>query len=87
MIAHAFATLGFSELVAFTTEWNRRSRRVMEKVDMTRDPDGDFLHPDLPPGHKLAAHVLYRIRRSDSLSRAHRSPPPSGDERRELLIW
>jgi ribosomal-protein-alanine N-acetyltransferase len=66
VIAHAFGVLGFSELVAFTTEWNTRSRRVMEKAGMSRDPDGDFLHPDLAPGHKLAPHVLYRIRKSNA---------------------
>ena len=38
-----------------------RSRRVMEKIGMTYDPDGDFLHPALRPDHKLARHVLYRI--------------------------
>ncbi|MEO8669123.1 MAG: GNAT family N-acetyltransferase [Bauldia sp.] len=63
VIAHAFGTLGLSELVAFTTEWNKRSRRVMEKVGMVRDEGGDFLHPDLPPDHTLARHVLYRIPR------------------------
>jgi RimJ/RimL family protein N-acetyltransferase len=63
VVAHAFGTLGLPSLVSFTTEWNLRSRRVMEKIGMTRDPDGDFLHPALPPDHKLARHVLYRIRR------------------------
>ena len=58
-----FGALGLNDLVAFTAEWNQPSRRVMEKIGMTRDPDGDFLHPALPPDHKLARHVLYRIRR------------------------
>jgi RimJ/RimL family protein N-acetyltransferase len=65
VIARAFGTLGLASLVSFTAEWNRPSRRVMEKIGMTRDPDGDFLHPALPPDHKLARHVLYRIARSD----------------------
>jgi RimJ/RimL family protein N-acetyltransferase len=37
--------------------------RVMEKIGMTHDPRDDFLHPGLPANHKLAPHVLYRIRR------------------------
>ena len=32
---------------------------------MTRDPADDFLHPNLPDGHPLRPHVLYRIRRAD----------------------
>ena len=59
----AFADSGFDALVAFTTEWNRPSRRVMEKIGMTYDPADDFIHPGLPAGHKLAPHVLYRIDR------------------------
>jgi RimJ/RimL family protein N-acetyltransferase len=58
---HAFADLGLDALVSFTAEWNRPSRRVMEKIGMTRDPADDFIHPKLPAGHKLAPHVLYRI--------------------------
>ena len=38
VIAHAFGPLGFASLVAFTAAWNTRSRRVMEKIGMTRDP-------------------------------------------------
>jgi RimJ/RimL family protein N-acetyltransferase len=64
VVVHAFAQLGFEELVSFTAEWNARSRRVMEKIGMTRDQAADFLHPSLPPEHKLARHVLYRIRRA-----------------------
>jgi len=39
-----------------------RSRRVMEKLGLTHDPADDFDHPNLPPGHLLRRHVLYRIR-------------------------
>ena len=68
-VDHAFGTLGLEALVSFTTEWNRRSRRVMEKIGMTRDPREDFVHPKPPPGHKLAPHVLYRMTREDWLTR------------------
>ncbi|MEW5742140.1 MAG: GNAT family N-acetyltransferase [Myxococcota bacterium] len=58
----AFDNLGLSELVAFTAPDNLPSRRVMEKLGMTRDPREDFDHPKLPEGHPLRRHVLYRLR-------------------------
>jgi RimJ/RimL family protein N-acetyltransferase len=61
VLGDAFERLEFRELVSFTAEWNTRSRRVMEKIGMKHDQDGSFLHPLLPPEHKLARHVLYRI--------------------------
>ena len=65
VVDHAFTVLNLDALVSFTAEWNRSSRRVMEKIGMTRDPADDFLHPRLPPGHKLSHHVLYRLTRED----------------------
>lgn len=61
IILHAFGNLKLSEIVAFTVEENRASRRVMEKLGMTYAPDENFLHPSLPKDHPLAAHVLYRV--------------------------
>ena len=55
-----FETLGLREIVSFTTETNRPSRRVMERIGMTHDPADDFDHPRLPPQHVLRRHVLYR---------------------------
>ena len=69
VLAHAFGKLGLKEIVSFTAEWNRPSRRVMEKIGMTYDPADDFDHPKLPDGHKLRWHVLYRIDRESWLSR------------------
>ena len=65
-IDDGFGQLGLKEIVAFTVPANRASRRVMEKLGMTRDPaeDFDFEHPRLPPGHPLRRHVLYRLGRS-----------------------
>jgi RimJ/RimL family protein N-acetyltransferase len=64
-IDDGFGRLGLEEIVAFTVSANLASRRVMEKLGMTRDPaeDFDFEHPRLPPGHPLRRHVLYRLRR------------------------
>jgi RimJ/RimL family protein N-acetyltransferase len=51
------------EVVSFTSVQNYRSRSVMQKLGMTRDPADDFDHPRLPEGHPLRRHVLYRIHR------------------------
>jgi ribosomal-protein-alanine N-acetyltransferase len=42
---------------------NVRSRAVMERIGMTRSADDDFDNPNLPEGHPLRRHVLYRKRR------------------------
>jgi RimJ/RimL family protein N-acetyltransferase len=63
-LAFGFEALGQPEIVSFTVPANTRSRRVMEKLGMRRDPAGDFDHPALPPGHPLRRHVLYRIGRA-----------------------
>ncbi len=62
-LGHAFDRLGLDEVVAFTAVGNVRSRAVMERLGMTRDPAEDFVHPRVTPGHPLAPHVLYRARR------------------------
>jgi RimJ/RimL family protein N-acetyltransferase len=56
-----FSQLGLREIVAFTTPGNLASRRVMEKIGMQHDLQGDFEHPRVAPGHELKRHVLYRI--------------------------
>ena len=44
-----------------TTPDNVRSRHVMEKLGMSRDPADDFDHPNLPPQSPMRRHVLYRL--------------------------
>jgi RimJ/RimL family protein N-acetyltransferase len=61
MARFAFEELKLLELVSMTAVENERSRRVMEKLGMTRDPAEDFDHPKLPAGHPLRRHVLYRL--------------------------
>lgn len=60
-----FETLQRDEIVSFTAAGNLRSRRVMERIGMTRDAAGDFDHPMLPDGSPLRRHVLYRLSRAD----------------------
>jgi len=60
-LAHGFGPLGLSDVVSYTTVTNRRSRAVMERLGMRRDPADDFDHPELADGHPLRPHVLYRL--------------------------
>lgn len=55
-----FRRLGLDEIVSFTVVANTRSRHVMERIGMHRDPADDFDHPALPAGDPLRRHVLYR---------------------------
>jgi len=57
---YGFEQLGLDEIVALTVPANWRSRRVMERLGMTRVPKDDFDHPKLPDG-PLKRHVLYRL--------------------------
>ena len=54
--------LALPEIVSFTVPANLRSRRVMERIGMVRNPNDDFDHPGFPEGHLLRRHVLYRTR-------------------------
>lgn len=72
---HAFRELALEEIVSFTVPANTRSRRVMEKLGMTHNPAEDFNHPQLPPGHPLRRHVLYRLSRSGWNSDASEGVP------------
>ena len=62
-LAWGFGVRRFDEVVSVTTVGNARSRALMERIGLRRDPADDFLHPNLPEGHPLRPHVLYRIRR------------------------
>jgi RimJ/RimL family protein N-acetyltransferase len=66
VVGFGFDELRLDEIVSFTYVGNDRSRRVMERIGMTRDPADDFQHPVLPEGHRLRHHVLYRLRRSQA---------------------
>jgi RimJ/RimL family protein N-acetyltransferase len=61
MVRYACETVQVEQLVSFTAPANTRSRRVMEKLGMTCDPAENFDHPNLPAGHRLRSHVLYRL--------------------------
>src|SRR5438046_1596814 len=65
-LGHGFETVGLSEIVSFTAATNRRSRAVMERLCMQRNPADDLDYPSLPDGHPLRRHVLYRLSRRRS---------------------
>lgn len=60
-LGYGFGTLALSEVVSFTSATNLRSRAVMERLGMRRDPAEDFDYPGLPKNHPLRRHVLYRL--------------------------
>ena len=65
VLDYGFEVLGLDEMVSFTVPANDRSRRVMERLGMSRLPADDFDHPRFALGHPLRRHVLYRLRRAD----------------------
>jgi RimJ/RimL family protein N-acetyltransferase len=73
VVEFAFGPLQLNEIVSFTVPANLRSRRVMEKLGMTRSESEDFDHPLLPEGHPLRRHVLYRLRSNHGDQHARRS--------------
>ena len=60
-IGDGFERIGLKDIVSFTVPVNLRSIAVMERLGMTRDPNDDFEHPNVPQGHPYRRHVLYRI--------------------------
>ena len=62
-----FTNVGLEEIVSFTVPQNIRSRRVMERIGLVRDPAGDFDHPRVDPVAypHLVPHVFYRLSSAD----------------------
>jgi RimJ/RimL family protein N-acetyltransferase len=65
-VDHCFGVLGLAEVVALVSVTNDRSRAVMRRLGMERDPAGDFEHPAYDPQDPLRFHALYRLRRPDA---------------------
>ena len=51
---------GEREIVSFTAVSNTRSQAVMTRLGFERDSASDFEHPNLPEGHSLRPHAVYR---------------------------
>jgi RimJ/RimL family protein N-acetyltransferase len=58
-LRYAFEELALEEVVSFTSVLNTPSENLMKRLGMTKDTT--FMHPALPPDHRLAGHVLYRL--------------------------
>ena len=69
-LEYGFKKCGLKEIVSFTVPANVRSLRVMEKIGLKRDVNGDFAHPKLPADHPLSQHILYRLRADEYLHQA-----------------
>jgi RimJ/RimL family protein N-acetyltransferase len=67
-LAFGFEVCDLDEIVSFTSVPNTRSRAVMARLGLTRDPADDFDHPKMPSGHRLERHVLYRLDRTTWLA-------------------
>lgn len=65
VLQYGFSQCALKEIVSFTVPANVRSIRVMEKIGLTRDLAGDFLHPKLAEDHPLSKHILYRLSNND----------------------
>lgn len=59
-----FEVLGLEEIISFTAVGNVKSQRIMEKIGMNRCMEKDFLHPKVPDGSVLKAHVVYSKKKS-----------------------
>lgn len=60
-LAEGFDRFGLPAVVSVTTRTNERSRRVMRRLGMTRDPADDFEHPRVPRDSPLRPHVCYHL--------------------------
>ena len=64
-LEYGYENMGLNEIVSLTAVTNQRSRHVMEKIGMHHFPEDDFEHPNVPEGHLLRKHVLYRLQKSE----------------------
>lgn len=62
VLEDGFVRIGLPEIIAYTVPHNDASRRIMDKIGMTHNPDDDFDHPDVPKDHRMCRMVLYRAR-------------------------
>ncbi|MFG0673312.1 GNAT family N-acetyltransferase [Delftia sp. WSY_7] len=67
-LEHGFGALHLESIVSFTALSNMRSQAVMQRLGMERDAH-DFDHPEVPAGHALRRHCLYRLTHAQWLQR------------------
>lgn len=69
VLRYAFEELELHEVVSFTSLTNEPSFAVMQRIGLHRDPADDFDHPNIDAGHRLARHLLARLRCDEWLAR------------------
>lgn len=81
-LAFGFDEVGLAEIVSFTVPQNVRSRAVMERIGLVRDPSHDFDHPRVDPVAypHLVQHVFYRLDRAGWVALARSPSQPAGSE-------
>lgn len=62
-LAWGWANLDVPAITAITVPANTQSWGLMERLGMTRYPDEDFDHPQVPDDSPLKRHIVYRIAR------------------------
>lgn len=60
-LEYGFNKCELKEIVSFTVPANVRSIRVMEKIGLERDLEGNFANPAFPADHPLSHTILYRL--------------------------
>ncbi|HHL3493514.1 TPA: GNAT family N-acetyltransferase [Legionella pneumophila] len=68
VLDYAFRKLDLDEVVSFTSELNKPSIRVMQKIGLHTNSEDNFDNPKVLSGSPLMGHVLYRLKRSEYLS-------------------
>ncbi|HUR06354.1 MAG TPA: GNAT family N-acetyltransferase [Nonomuraea sp.] len=66
-VRYGFDEVGLDEIVSMTAVGNTRSRKVMERLGMTRDIADDFYFPGIPEDSPLRPTVLYRLKRGQAI--------------------
>ncbi|MFV9875741.1 MAG: GNAT family N-acetyltransferase [Rickettsiales endosymbiont of Dermacentor nuttalli] len=63
LLNYGFKQCKLKETISFTVANNVRSIRVMERIELKIDLNGDFLYPKLEKDHPLSKHVLCRFKK------------------------
>ena len=58
-----FSEIGLDEIWSMTAVLNEPSQAVMRRLGMT--PFAHFDHPNVPVGHPVRPHIVYRLQRPD----------------------
>lgn len=64
VLDYGFKVLSFLQVLSCTSTDNQASRRVMGKIGMIHDPQGDFIDPHALKNERLSLYALYRIERN-----------------------